>query len=534
MTRLTLGLAAVGIAALTTSPALASKRKSITPFIELTQVLTADPQGGDVLTYTSVAAGVDASISTRRVEAQISYRYERRFDYQRPVNDQDVHSGLARAAVRIVPGVSVEGGAIATRARSDIRGAAPGVLVGNVDNIAQVYSVYGGPTLGTHIGPVGVSASYRFGYTKAEAASSTGVPAGQPRLDAFDQSRTQVAQASLNLKSGVVAPFGVTVSGAWERDDAGQLDQKYEGRYGRVDLVQPITGSLAVVGGVGYENIRITQRDPLRDTSGQPVVDSRGRFVTDPASPPRIAYNFDGIYYDAGVVWRPSPRTQLEARVGRRYGSTSVTGSFSYAPSKRTSIRVGVYDGIQTFGRQLQNALTSIPTSFNPGATGLGGDFNGCVFGAEGGAAGSCLDSALQSINASAYRSRGVDAVVSFDHGPLTFGVGAGYANRAFVAPSGGTGFTVDGISDESYYIQAFIARALDSNTTIDANVIANYYKSGIATAPAVYGIGATASLTRRFGRLSTRASIGAYSFGQDGLPTTISLQALLGARYSF
>lgn len=534
MTRLYVGLTAVATCCLLATPAEARRKKDISPYIELGQVLTYDTQNGDVLTYTTVAAGVDASVSTRRVEAQISYRYERRFGYQGRLDDQDVHSGLARAAVRVVPGISVEGGAIATRARSDIRGANPGVLVGNVSNIAQVYSVYAGPTLGTHVGPIGVSASYRFGYTKAEATQTNGVPAGQPRLDAFDSSRSQVAQASLNLKSGVLAPFGVTVSGAWERDDAGQLDQKYEGRHARVDLVQPVGGSFALVGGVGYENILISQRDPVRDVSGQPVVDGRGRFVTDPASAPRIAYDFDGIYYDAGVVWRPSPRTQLEARVGKRYGTTSFTGSFSYAPTRNSALRVGVYDGIQTFGRQLQSSISSIPTSFSGSADGFGGDFNGCVFGAQGGAAGSCLDGALQSISTSAYRARGVDAVMSFSRGPLSFGFGGGYANREYVAPDGGTGFTVDGISDESYYLQAYVARALDSNTAVDANVFANYFKSGIAAAPGVYGAGATASLTRRFGRLSARGSIGGYAFGQQGVPTVVSIQALLGARYAF
>lgn len=534
MMRMSLILAVIGTAAVAAAPAEARKRQ-ISPYIEISQIVTADLNGNnDVLTYSTVAAGIDASVSTNRVEAQVSYRYERRFAYQRSLSDVDVHSGLARAAVRVAPGFSIEGGAIATRARSDIRGANPGVLVGNVDNISQVYSVYGGPTLGTHIGDVGVSASYRIGYTRGEAPGTTAVAPGQPRLDVFDSSRSQVAQASLNVKSGVILPVGVTVSGGWARDDVGQLDQKYEGRYGRADLILPVGRDLAIVGGAGYENIEISQRDALLDASGQPVVDRRGRFQIDPASPPRIAYNFDGIYYDAGVVWRPSKRTQLEARIGRRYGSTSFTGSFNYAPSDRTALRVGVYDGIQTFGRQLQDGLSSIGTSFNANRGAFGGDFNGCVFGAQGGAAGNCLNGALQSISTAAYRSRGVDAIVSFNHGPTTFGVGAGYTNRRFLAPNGGRGFTLAGVSDESYYAQAFITRALDSNTSIDATAFANYYKSGVGTATDVYGTGATGSLSRRFGRIAAQASVGVYSFSQEGLDTSVSVQGLLGARYSF
>ena len=168
-----------GIAALFfTSPALAddhARHKSIAPYIEIGQVLTSDLQTGDVLTYSSVAAGVDASIQTRQTQFQVSYRYERRISWDKKVGDDTVHSGLARAAVKIVPGFTMEGGALATRSRSDMRGSAPGVLAGNVDNISQVYSAYAGPTLATHVGPLSVGASYRFGYTKVEAPGNTGV-----------------------------------------------------------------------------------------------------------------------------------------------------------------------------------------------------------------------------------------------------------------------------------------------------------------------------------------------------------------------
>jgi len=164
----------------------------------------------------------------------------------------------------------------------------------------------------------------------------------------------------------------------------------------------------------------------------------------------------------------------------------------------------------------------------------LGGEFNGCVFGVEGGAAGNCLNGALQSISTSAYRARGVDALISVSRGPLTFGAGAGYANREFQSANGAAGLTVSGITDESYYAQAFIARALDSSTSIDATAFANYYKSNLLNATDVYGVGATGTFSKRFGRIGTQASVGVYSFGQQGQEPTLSVQALLGARYSF
>jgi hypothetical protein len=39
--------------------------------------------------------------------------------------------------------------------------------------------------------------------------------------------------------------------------------------------------------------------------------------------PRRIAYRTDGVYYDAGVIWRPDRRTSVEGHLGERYGSLS-------------------------------------------------------------------------------------------------------------------------------------------------------------------------------------------------------------------
>jgi hypothetical protein len=179
-TILLLGTATLAVVA---TPADAQRRRQITPYIEVGQVLTADLDGptSDVLTYTSLAAGIDASIQTSRVEVQVNYRYERRIGWDESVADGSVHSGLARAAVRLTPGLNVEGGAIAARARDDIRGAAPGNLAGNVANVSQVYSAYVGPTYATHVGETTVNAAYRFGYTKVESPSLPAFLPGQPQ-----------------------------------------------------------------------------------------------------------------------------------------------------------------------------------------------------------------------------------------------------------------------------------------------------------------------------------------------------------------
>jgi hypothetical protein len=516
----------------------AAKSRYVQPYIELTQVATADLNTDDVLTYTQLAAGIDASVAGPRAEAQISYRYERRFAWEDDVNDNDVHSGLARGSYRLTPALTLDAGALATRTRFDIRGAAPGVLAGNVDNVTQVYSVYGGPSLNTTAGPIQLGASYQAAYTKAESPQSIGLAPGEPSIDYFDESSSHIVTATAGIAAGTVLPFGITLSGAYDREDASQLDQAYEGWYGRGDVVLPITRTVALRGGVGYERIESTQRDPLVDADGNAVTDGNGRYVTDPASPVRIAYRTDGLIYDAGVIWRPSSRLELQANAGWRYGGETYTGLLSYQVDKSTGLRVSVYDGIETFGRQLRDGLRQMPTQFSNQPDPFGQQFSGCVFGSrpgEGGSgAGGCLNDAFQSASASSYRARGVDAVLSTAMGRSSYGIGLGYSSRKLYAPRNAPGINVFGSADESYYAQAFWSRALTRRSMLDLNVYTNYWDSGLSAGDGVVSVGGTGSYSLNFGRLGTIASLGVYTYDQEGLETQWSAQALLGARYSF
>ncbi len=517
-----------------------ARRVVVRPYIEATQILTADLGGGDVLTYTSLAAGVDAAVSTARINGQVSYRYERRFAYDDDIGDTDIHSGLARVEAQLTRNLSLEAGGIATRSRSDIRGAAPGVLVGNVSNIAQVYAVYGGPNFAAQVGDVALNANYRLGYTKVETPTFGTAATGGQRLDYYDDSIGHTATASAGFRPGTLLPVGLTASAGFDRETAGQLSQRYQGYFGRGDAVLPVSPYVALTAGLGYERIETSQKDALVDAAGVPVLDRDGRFRTAPGSPRRIAYRTDGLYYDAGVIWRPNRRTSVEARIGERYGSLSFTGTATYQASKDVGVAVNVYDGVQTFGRQLRTGLANLPTSFLAPNQGFAQQFNGCVFGATGAAPGGCLDDVFQSISTSSYRARGIDAVLVATRGRTTFGGGIGYANRRLFAPRGAPGLVVTGLEDESYYGQLYFARSLSSVSGINATAFVNYFDSqlggGFVTAGdgGVWSYGATGTYYRNFGRLGTTASLGLYSFKVGDFDSDWSAQALLGARYQF
>ena len=520
-----------GVATGVAAPAQA-QRVQVTPYVEASQVVAADLNGGDVLTYSTVGAGIDASMHSRRVEVQVSYRYEHRFDYQNKLNNDHTHSGLATVRATVAPGFSIEAGGIATRTRSDIRGDVQTSNVGNFSNSAQVFSGYIGPNLATHLGPMFVNGAYRFGYTKVEAPGQTGVATGQPRLDYYDDSKVHVATASVGVKSGTVLPVGITASGSYTREDAGQLDQRFEGKWGRGDVVLPVLRGLALAGGVGYEQIKITQRDALL-VGGVPVVDGAGRFKTDPASPRRIAYDLSGVFWDAGVIWKPSRRTFFEARVGRRYGSMSYTGSLSYQAGPGSGIQIGVYDTVQTFGQQLNGNLSSLPASLATTTDPFGNEFSGCIYGTTGAATGGCMTGIFASATTSAYRGRGVTGVAVMGRGGTRIGIGGGWAKRDFIAPSGGTGFTTNGTSDTTIYGQLFASTDVGPNGSLQGSVISSYYNSDIPGNDGIYGWGANAAYTHRFGRLGATLSTGIFGFERDG-ESSASAQALLGLRYGF
>lgn len=416
------------------APAAAQERPRsyVAPYVEGTTVLAADLEGDDAVTYTTLSAGVDAGVRSRRAEGQVSYRY----DYFLPwAGDEggegDVHSGLARGAFLIAPGLSIEGGAIATRTRVDLRGNAPGLLVGDdIDNVTQVYSLYAGPTLSRPIGPGRLDAGYRIGYTKAEAPGAVSLAPGLGRRDYFDDATNHIATARYGVAPRALLPVGFAVSGGYEREDAGQFDARYQGWLVRGDVLAPVSATVALAGGVGYEKIKVSSRPALLAADGAPVVDDDGRFVSDPAQERRVDYRTDGLYYDVGVVWRPNRRAQLQASVGERYGSFTGFGSLTYQASESVGVGVNVYDSVQTFGRQLRTGLADLPTSFVSARDQFTQQYNGCVFGTSGRSPGGCLNAVFQSLGTTSYRARGVDAVVSARRGPHQFGAGAGYANR--------------------------------------------------------------------------------------------------------
>ncbi len=511
-----------------------NRRVSIQPYIEVAQILSAELSPGDeVLTYTQVAAGVDVAAIGRNAGASVSVRYERNISYGDDVIDSDTVSGIARAYVSVIPdAVTLQAGALASRTRVDgAGGTTSNPLVRDNDVEGQVYSGYVGPSIATRIGVLDVTGAAQVGYTRFETDNVV-VDSDGDAVDVFDDSVTYNSQLRVATRPGNPLPVGLGVEGGFYQEDISNLDQRVRDAYVRADVTIPIDSNLAVVGGVGYEDVEISSRDAVRDINGDPVIGDDGRFVTDSASPRVLAYDVDGVFWDAGLIWRPSRRTSLTATVGRRYDSTTYTGSFSYVPNSRSQFAISAYDGVTGFGGLLTNSLSNLPTEFEAVRNSLTGDFGGCV-GTDDGA--SCVD-VLGSVRSATFRGRGVQASYQRRVGRFNAAVAAGYDEREFIAAAGTVLAAADGLTDKTYYVTGALSRDIGDNASLQANAYANWFSSGFDDTGDVTAYGVSAAYDRTIaGSLSARAAVGVDYIDSEFTAEDFAFAtALVGLRYDF
>ncbi len=502
------------------------ERSVIRPYLEIAQVVSAELDSGDTLTYTSLAAGVDGQIRTRRVTIAIGYRYQRNIEWQGDVGDTDIHSGVALINAQIVPGrLQFDAGALATRTGGE--GRALGVT--DRDASVEVYSAYAGPTLSTNVGPVSVNASYRLGYVAVDDDR----PVASQSED-FDSAVAHSAAASVGMGPGRL-PVGWNVSAGWARTDTDDdFENEAEAMFVRGDVVVPVSPTLAVTAGVGYENIEASQLDIARDANGVPLIGPNGRPVADPTRPRLLTYDLAGLIYDAGLIWRPSARTELQVRAGHRYGGTTVAGTFTHQLSPNTGMSAVVYDSVQTLGGLVVNDLSNLPDDFEVDRDPLTGNLGGCVFGADPGS-GVCLGNSLQSIRGGTFRLRGASLVVSGNRGLWSWGVGAGYAHRRYRRPTDPAFSLLGPDEEQSLTVSGSLTRRLSRTSQFGFDAYASWFDSDAADFDSVFGAGATFSYSRSFllERLRLLAALGLYHSDDGTLDSTVA-SGLVGLRYTF
>jgi uncharacterized protein (PEP-CTERM system associated) len=266
-----------------------------------------------------------------------------------------------------------------------------------------------------------------------------------------------------------------------------------------------------------------------------PVLTPRGDLIPDPSRPRLETLDQDGIMWDAGILWRPSRRTELQARGGWRYGGESFTASLSHKINSRSSLNASIYDSVSSFGRLLIADLNGLPTKFQTPRNGdLGGlSGAGCVFGNDPGT-GACFGDALQSIANFNFRNRGASLRYSAARGPWSMGLGAGYANRKYLAPSDNV-FALNGVTDQSFSLEGNLGRRLTRSSGYDFDAYASWYDSGLAGSDSSFGAGLTGRYYRNIfrDRLQAQIAAGLYTTQAGEFDASYG-SLLLGLRYNF
>lgn len=510
----------------------------VQPYIEVSQILIAElSPGDDVLTFTQLAAGIDATITGRNNGGSVSLRYERNIGYGDNTVDTDRISGVARGYATIVPeALTFEAGALASQTTVDGSGGSVNNPLVSQGSESRIYSGYAGPNIHARAGNVHINGLARVGYTRVETPLDVVNQAGgAEQLDVFDDSVSYQGELHVGTRAGEVLPVGVGVGGGFYQEDISNLDQRVRDVHVRADVSVPVTPSLSLVGGIGYEDVEVSSRDALVDAvTGVPVVDSSGRLVTDSSQPRQIAFDVDGIIWDVGVVWRPSSRTAFEANVGRRYDSTTYYGSFAYAPNDRSAVNISVFDGISGFGGTLTNSLAALPTEFDAERNALTGNFNGCV-GGTGGA--NCVGDVFGSVRSATFRGRGVTASYSRQLGRrYNATIAAGYNRRTFIAAEGTVLAAANGLVDESYFVSTSLSGDIGRNAGFALNAYGNRFETETNGNQTVTAVGGSAAYNRTIvPRLSARAAVSIDHFDSDISAEDITAASgLVGLRYDF
>lgn len=516
------------------------RRLAIRPYIEATQVVQANlgakdglAYQDDVLTYSTLAAGADATINGRNNQGVVSARYERRFLWNHKSNSDGV-TGIARLSSSIVPNaLRVDYGGFANRTYVSQTGAAFATSAVGADSLTQIYSLYAGPTLATQKGDVAITAHYHAGYTALNTqnnAAASGVTGG---INTLDHSTVQEARLAVGNRPGEGLPVGLGADAGLYQEDVSNLTQRVSDKHVRGSVTIPVAEDVALVGGVGYEHVRVSARNAQFDSAGNPVVDANGRYVTDYAQGRQIAFDTEGLIWDAGVVWRPSRRTNMEFHVGERYGRFGAYGFINYQPDDHSSFNLVVYQGVTGFGGALTNSLFNLPTQFSTVRDAITGNLSSCVASAS---AGNCFAGSVSSVNATVYRGNGFSAGYSFDHNRLRGGIGFGYERRQYItAPQTILG-SINGKVDQYYWVSTYLGYHVTPHSTFGATLDGYKYISGLDPAQgAINAIRAVGLYQYYLSRhLTATASLAMDGITREKADDLWSTAASLGMRYSF
>lgn len=434
------GLVVSVLTAMTPSSAYADVE--INPFLSVRQVLS-DGTRRDTRGWLEAGAGFAALLDTNRVEGKISYRYLRRFEEFGNINQKNRHNANANIRAELIDDfLMLNAGGTASQYATDVRGFNAVNPDDESGNQTQIFSGYIEPSVQQRLGDFATfQGRYRLGAVAADSPNEGFTNPGSIGLDPSDGIGSKLSD-SISQSAGVtLASTRATNTFNWSLDaqatheDVDQLNQKYRGYSGGGEIGIRVSRKLELTGSAGYEDIDNTQDSILFDPdTGLPDLDEDGQFQVDPTMPRRTAYEFSGMYWNAGFRYTPSRRTSLEFRAGERYGSANFFFNFNHQSRGGLSVRANFQQTLNSFSRLLTMYEHGVPV----GMTRIGGlDQLGvplCVLGIDPQSDdGDCIRGLTQSLTPATFKSDRGLVMVSRKLEALTWSATAYYDKRRYV-----------------------------------------------------------------------------------------------------
>ena len=454
----------------------------IHPYIEVSQDVDSfyAPTSSE-LTYTDLVAGAEVTINGRNNQGTISARVDERLGYGTVANSTGVN-GVASLSSAILPNtLRIDYGAYANETTVTPDGATFANTSVTVGQRQQIYALYAGPTLTTHLGDdIGITGHYRIGYTNIGETGYNQQNTLLNSIDVFGHSVVQDGRLSAGVRPGQLGWIGFNIIGGYYNEKVSNLDQVLTSEYARGEAIIPVTSELAIVGGGGYEKILVTSHDALRNSSlpgDPPILDANGRYITDYSSPLYTAMNVVDPIWDVGIEWRPSRRTNLEVHFGHRYGEFTGYGSFTYMPSPRQNFSIVYYNNLGGFGGDLNNTLSNLSSQFETVRDGITGNISSCL---STSASGGCLGGVLGSANSAFGLAHGATIGYDLHWGSFDFGVGVGYDIHRYITAAETIDARINGKADSYYWIDTFLGARINEKSQFQTTLNLYKYDSGL------------------------------------------------------
>lgn len=452
--------------------------------------------------WNEVAAGLQSTIDTRRIDFDLRYRYAHRIPISGETFDDSRHSGsglLRSEIVRDLLYLDAQGAA--TMLNTGVGGQID--PDGDDPRQQQTFSASLQPALRRQFGQLLVNLRYSYGIFEVEGRSSplrVGSPYNLNQSFIAGASDTRNQSASLSLgNAGRSDRLRWRLVGEYQRDAIEQLDQRFTSKRVTADGEYAVSSTVGLIGSVGYEDILDQQDGVLLDATGLPVLDGNGLVQLDPAQPRIINFDTNGLTYEAGFRLSPSRRTNFIARAGKRFGDFTASGSFELRLTRGIRMFATYNESINNFGRLFTTLFTDpVSGTITPIGSFAGGGQRAplgsstCAFGLDA-ATGSCRFNLTQVAANATFKDQtaaltiargGAGTVETGRALGFTGSVSGFFTRRSYLGrqpagvPASASPFSLAGAVDTSYGVSAGGEQRLgnDGRATFDLRAQRNEY----------------------------------------------------------